>query len=134
MKGDLVVLDWACLTGETCDARRIFEFDWGAGQDAVWSPTSDQSALTYFPYATSEDYDSGPTNLVIVDLDDGQTNVIFENGHPALLVRGWSPDGKWLALQNTEGLINHYAIYVVSMNGLFRGIVPNEDEWIEFFS
>ena len=68
------------------------------------------------------------------DLDDVQTNVIFENRRPALLVRGWSPDGKWLALQNTEGLINPSAIYVVSIDGLVRGIVPNEDEWIEFFS
>ena len=88
MNSDLVVLDWACLTRETCDARRIFEFDCG--------------------------------------------DVIFENGRPGLLVRGWSPDGKRIALQNTEGSINSYAIYVVSMDGLFRGVVPNEDAWIEF--
>jgi len=88
-------------------------------------------ALTYYPYVAGS-FDPGPSKLVIVDLEDGQTDVIFEYGPPGLLVRGWSPDGKWLALQNTEGKINPYAIYVVSMDGLFRGVVPNEDAWIEF--
>jgi len=132
VNGSLVVLNWDCIFSGICDTRRLYEFVWGNWQEAIWSPSGDQLALSYFPYSTTPGQDVGPTRLVTVNLEDNQSKVIFEYGPPGLLVTGWSPDGKWLALQNTEGKINPYAIYVVSIDGLFRGVVPMEEARIVF--
>lgn len=116
----------ACVLAGACNgaATPLAPVGWYA-----WKPDGNGVAVSPF----NPDREAKPTDVLVINPDTREVSPLMEFGPDDLIVRGWSPDGEWLALwSNAE---NPWKAYLLSRDGFLRGIVPMTNAtyvgWVE---